>query len=96
MTGGVTDAELDKARTQYLRRQIQQRTTNLNTAVRLSNYAVYFDDPNLINTIYDKFASVTADQVKAAAQKYLVDNERTVIIDLPKQKGPTPSAGGAQ
>ncbi len=95
-TGGVTDAELEKARTQYLRRQIQQRTTDLNTAMRIGQYTVYFDDPDLINTIYDKFASVTAEQVKAAAQKYLVENERTVIIDLPKPKAPTPSAGGAQ
>jgi zinc protease len=95
-TGGVTDAELEKARTQYLRRQIQQRTTVLTTALRMSNYAVYFNDPDLINTIYDKFAAVTADQVKAFAQKYLIENERNVVIDIPKPKTPTPSAGGAQ
>jgi len=80
---GITPEELDKARLQYLRGQIQSRQSDLSTAMRLGQYAVYFGDPNLINTVVDEFDAVTADQVKEAAQKYLIPEQLTVITDLP-------------
>ena len=83
---GVTAAEIDKARTLERRSQIQARQSSLTTAVRLGQYTVYFNDPDLINTVYEKFAAVTADQVKAAANKYLVPTERAVVITMPPAK----------
>jgi zinc protease len=91
---GITQQELQKARTQFLRDQIQSRQTALGVAIQLGQYAVYFDDPNLINTIVDKFNAVTAEQVKAAAQRYLVNKELTVITDLPAAPA-SPSATSA-
>lgn len=88
---GISQAELEKARTQNLRDQIQTRQTDLNMAYTIGENTVLFGDPNLINTIVDKYNAVTADQVKAAAQKYLVAEERVVITDLP-----APAKGGAQ
>jgi len=83
---GVTAAELDKARTLQRRALITQRQSSLQTAIRMGQYTVYFNDPELINHIYDKFAAVTADQVKAAAAKYLVPTERSVVVTLPPAK----------
>ena len=80
---GITAEELDKAHLQFLRGQIQTRQSDLYTAMRIGQYAVYFGDPNLINTIVDKFDAVTADQVKEAAQKYLVPEQLAVVTDLP-------------
>lgn len=80
---GITAQELDKARIQFLRGQIQSRQSDLFTAIQIGQYAVYFDDPDLINTIVDKFDAVTAEQVKAAAQKYLTSNDLAVVTDLP-------------
>jgi predicted Zn-dependent peptidase len=80
---GITAQELEKARIQFLRQMIGSRQTDLGTAMQLGQYAVYFDDPNLINTIVDKFDAVTADQVKEAAQKYLVPEQLTVVTDVP-------------
>ena len=80
---GITAEELDKARLQFLRGQIQTRQSDLSTAIRIGQYAVYFGDPNLINTVVDKFDAVTADQVKEAAQKYLVPEQLAVVTDLP-------------
>jgi predicted Zn-dependent peptidase len=80
---GITAPELEKARTQFLRQQIQSRQTDLGTAMQIGQYAVYFNDPDLINTIVDKFNAVTADQVKEAAQKYLVPEQLAVVTDLP-------------
>ncbi|MGD0221017.1 MAG: pitrilysin family protein [Terriglobia bacterium] len=80
---GITAEDLDKARVQFLRGQIQTRQSDLFTAFRIGQYAVYFGDPNLINTAVDKFDAVTADQVKEAAQKYLVPEQLSVVTDLP-------------
>jgi len=80
---GITAQELEKARIQFLRQQILARQSDLRTAIQVSQYTVCFDDPNLINTVVDKFNAVTADQVKEAAQKYLVSEQLTVVTDLP-------------
>jgi zinc protease len=80
---GVTEAEMEKARAQFRRRQIQSRQTDLYTAIRIGEYAVKFNDPDLINTIFDKFNAVTAAQVKEAADKYLIVRQQAVVIDLP-------------
>jgi len=86
---GVTDAEMDKARAQFRRQQIQARQSDLYTAMRIGEYTVKFNDPNLINTIFDKFNAVTAAQVKDVADKYLIPREQAVVIDLPAKKEPT-------
>jgi zinc protease len=90
---GVTAAEMDKARTQYRRSMIQTRESALRTAIRLGQYAVFFNDPSLINTIMDKYDSVTAEQVKSAAQKYLVTTERAVVTTLPEQQAGAKAGG---
>jgi zinc protease len=81
---GVTQAELEKAHAQDLHDQIQNvRQTDLNEAYAIGEDTVLFNDPDLINTWVEKYNAVTADQAKAAAQKYLVTAESVVITDLP-------------
>jgi zinc protease len=80
---GVTSGELAKAKTQLLRRFIEQRRSSLFTAILIGDYAVKFNDPNLINTIQDKQNAVTLEEVNAAAKKYLRRDQRTVVITLP-------------
>jgi predicted Zn-dependent peptidase len=69
---------------------IQLRESALQVANRLGNTAVYFNDPSLINTALDKYNAVTAEQVKQAADKYLVPDTRAVVTTLPKSN---PSEG---
>jgi predicted Zn-dependent peptidase len=90
---GVTAQEIEKARTQYLRNQIQTRQSSMFTAIRLGQYAVYFNDADLINTSCDKFNAVTEEQVKQAAQKYLVTSARTVVTTLPASTQAKSAAG---
>ena len=90
---GVTAQEIEKARTQYLRSQIQSRQSSLFTAIRLGQYTVFFNDPDLINTNFEKFNAVTAEQVKEAAQKYLVASERAVVTTLPASSQAISAAG---
>ena len=83
VSGGVTADELAKAKTIALRRFIERRRSTLFTAILIGNYAVYFNDPNLINTIVDKQNAVTLDQVNAATKKFLVKDQRSVVITIP-------------
>jgi len=80
---GITEAELHKVKTQFRREQINQRSSDLSLTTLLGRYTVYFNDPNLINTIYENYSSVTAEQVKQVANKYLVTTERTVVTTFP-------------
>jgi zinc protease len=90
---GVTAPEIDKARTQFRRSMIQVRESDLQTAIRMGQYAVFFNDPGLINTIVDRYDNVSAEQVKSAAQKYLITNERAVVTTLPESHAGA-AAGG--
>ncbi len=89
----VTERELERARTQFRRSQIQTRQSTLQTAIRLGQLTVYFDDPNLINTLYEKFSAVTRDQIQQAAQKYLVAKDRAVVTTLPAAQAEKSASG---
>jgi zinc protease len=93
---GVTPEELAKAKTQLLRRFIEQRRSSLNTANLIGRDAVYFDDPNLINTVVDKQDAVTIEQLNAGARRYLVPDQRTVVTTLPAAPVSSASSGAAQ
>jgi zinc protease len=93
---GVTPTELAKAKTQLLRRFIEQRRSSLFTAILIGGYTVYFDDPSLINTILDKQNAVTLDQINAAAKKFLVRDQRAVVTTLLSAKEEGASMKGAK
>lgn len=90
---GPTPQEMAKVHTQFLRQEIESRRSSLFMANRIGTYTVYFNDPNLINTLYDKIAAVTPEQVKAAAQKYLVTEHRSVVTTLPGGRAAAGSVG---
>ena len=72
---GVTPEELAKAKSQLLRQFIERRRSALFTAILIGNYTVYFNDPNLINTIVDKEQAVTLEEVNARGEK--ISGDRT-------------------
>jgi len=90
---GPTPQEIAKVHTQFLRQEIESRISSLFLANRIGTYTVYFNDPNLINTLYDKIAAVTPEQVKTAAQKYLVTEHRSVVTTLPGGRAAAGSVG---
>ena len=56
--------------------------------MQLGEYAMFFDDPNLINTRTDKILKVTAADVQRVAKKYLTKENRSVVITMPKAAAP--------
>lgn len=90
---GVTAEELAKAKTLLLRRFIEQRRSTLRTALLIGDYAVKFNDPNLINTTIDKENAVTLDAVNDLAKKTFVRDQRTVVITYPAPKDAAAKGG---
>ena len=80
---GPTPQEMQKVRTMFLQESIQTRASVREIANLIGTQTVLYNDPNLINTEYEKLAAVTAGQVKQAAQKYLVPAHRVVVITVP-------------
>jgi len=89
---GVTDKELADAKVRYRSNLYDQLESGQGKAHILSALALFRDDPQQINSLLTPFENVTAAQVKAAAAKYLVASNRTVIDRVPEAK-PQPKTG---
>ncbi len=89
----IADWELQKAKNTTRRNLINGLQSSLSRAFTIGQYAVYYNDPGLINTRLDKAAAVTKEDVQRVANKYLVNTNRTVVITMPKAKAQ--SAAGA-
>ena len=83
---GVTEKELADAKVQYRSNFYSQVESSFGKAHLLSALALFRDDPQQINSLLTPFENVTAAQVKAAAAKYLVATNRTVIDRVPEAK----------
>ncbi len=85
----LADWEMQKAKNATQLAFISSLQSSLLRAIIIGQYAVTYDDPNLINTRLDKVTSVTKADVERVAAKYLRPTNRTVVITMPKAKGAT-------
>lgn len=88
-TGTVADWELEKARNTQQRSFVSGLGSSLNRAVLLGQYALFYNDPNLINTYTERIAKVNAAGIQRVAKQYLTQENRSVVITVPK-----PNAAG--
>jgi len=91
--GPIQDWELEKARNAAKRSLVGSLRNSLQRATLLARYAVFYNDPGVINTRYERIAAITAADVQRVARQYLVPENRTVVITTPK--APAPGAPGA-
>ncbi|MFN2533392.1 MAG: M16 family metallopeptidase [Pyrinomonadaceae bacterium] len=89
VTNGVTEKEIADAKVRYRSNFYSQVEGSFGKTHLLSVLALFRDDPNQINTLLTPFENVTTAQVKAAAAKYLVATNRTVIDRFPEQQPKT-------
>ncbi len=89
----IADWELAKAKNSSRRASIQSLQSTLGVALRLGLYTVYYNEPNLINTQFQKVAAVTKADVQRVAAKYLVAANRTVAQTIPKPAAGSPAKG---
>ena len=87
-TGPIADWEMEKARTGARSGFVNSVGSSLQRAVLLSQYAMFYNKPDLINTRADNIAKVTAADVQRVAKQYLVKTGRTVVVTIPKAAAP--------
>jgi predicted Zn-dependent peptidase len=85
-TKGISEKELSDAKVRFRSNFYNQLETSFPKAHLLCVLALFRDDPNQINSLLTPFEKVTAEQVKLAAKKYIVANNRTVIDRVPEAK----------
>jgi zinc protease len=92
--GPVAAWEIEKAINTQKRTFVAGLGSSLQRAVLLGQYAMFYDDPNLINTYVDRLSKVTAADVQRVAARYFVATNRSVIVTTPKAA--TPAEGGVR
>ncbi|HWD00438.1 MAG TPA: pitrilysin family protein [Candidatus Sulfopaludibacter sp.] len=84
-TEPATDEEMEKVHMIARRSQVANAQSSLNRAIELADATVNFGNTNMVNETYQKTIAVTKADVMRVAKKYLTENNRTVIITLPKK-----------
>src|SRR5262249_39928194 len=79
LKNGVTDAELEKAKTRFLTGKLLERETNNGRASALGEAAVLYGDPNRVNTDLAKLQGVTAERIKSVLNRYLAGSKKVMI-----------------
>ena len=86
-TESIADWELQKVRMATRRQTAQRLQGTLFRAFLIGEMSVFFNDPNLINTRFSKIEHVSKDDVSRVAKSYLNEDNRSVVITLPKGRG---------
>jgi predicted Zn-dependent peptidase len=82
----IADWELEKVRMSNRRQTAQQLQSTLFRAYLIGEVTVFFNDPNLINTRFNKIQNVGKEDLQRVAKTYLTEENRTVIATLPKAR----------
>jgi predicted Zn-dependent peptidase len=80
----IADWELSKVQMQLRRQRAQQRYSTRARANAFGHYAVYYNDPQLINSMQQKYDQVSKKDLQRVARAYFKETQRTVITTLPK------------
>jgi len=88
LKNGVTDAEVEKAKTRFLTGKLLERETTNGKASALGEAAVIYGDAGRVNTELAKVQAVTAAQIKDALKRYVAGKKKVVIEYLPEAMNP--------
>ena len=91
--GPIQEWELDKARNAARRSLVGSLGSSLQRAILLARYTVFYNDPAIINTRYERIASLKIEDLQRVARQYLVSANRAVVVTVP---APKPGAAGAK
>ncbi len=81
----VSEREFEKLQNQYENMYVNQNATSDGVAHNLAGYYLLYGDTNLINTEIDIYRSVTREEIKEVANRYLKPNQRLVLDYIPKK-----------
>ncbi len=82
----ISEKDYQKLQNQFENRFVNSNATVQGIAGSLAEYYVMFGDTNLINTEIDIFRSITREDIREVAKKYLNPNQRLVLEYLPESQ----------
>lgn len=82
----ISEKDYQKLQNQFENRFVNSNATVQGIAGSLAQYYVMFGDTNLINTEIDIFRSITREEIREVAKKYLNPNQRVVLEYLPESQ----------
>lgn len=85
-TNLISEEDYQKLQNQYENQFVNQNSSIQGIASSLATNHVLMGDTNLINKELDIYRSITREDLRAAAQKYLNTNQRVIINYVPEKK----------
>ncbi len=82
----ISEKELQKLRNKFENKFVNSNSTVQGIAHSLASYYMLYGDINLINTEIDIYNSITREEIRAVATKYLNNNQRLELEYLPSDK----------
>jgi len=81
----ISDKELQKLRNKFENQFVNSNSSVEGIAGSLATFYMLYDDVNLINTEIEIYNSITKEEIREIAKKYLNTNQRLVLDYLPKK-----------
>lgn len=82
----ITEKELQKLRNKFENQFVNSNSSVQGIAHSLASYYMLYGDINLINTEIDIYNSITREEIRTVAKKYLNSNQRLELEYLPSEK----------
>ncbi|MEN9919332.1 MAG: hypothetical protein RL662_1768 [Bacteroidota bacterium] len=81
----ISKRELEKLKNQYENAYVNQNATTEGIAANLAEYYLLHGDTKLINEDIEIYRSITRDEIREVANRYLQPNQRLVLDYIPKK-----------
>lgn len=81
----LSDKEMQKLRNKYENNYVNGNATIEGIAENLASYYLLYGDINLINTEIEQYRSITPEEIRAVAKKYLNPNQRLILDYVPSK-----------
>ena len=82
----ISERAFQKIQNQFENNYVNSNSSVVGIAGSLASFHVMHGDTNLINSEIDIYRSVTREEIRAVAKKYLNKNQRLILEYLPKKK----------
>jgi zinc protease len=95
-TGEITDAELDKVKTQVLTSRLTRMQSAQGKGMMLGSAVIIEGSAARANASLEEYQRVTAADVQRVLKKYILDGKKVTIDYLPEQAATADKKGGAK
>lgn len=82
----ISEQEFEKLQNKFEKQFVNNNSTAEKIASSLATYYLLYGDVNLINTELDIYRSITREEIRDVAKKYLRPNQRVVLDYVPASK----------